>query len=61
MKEKSTYNGNKENVTKRHQSCFNRWNEDFPGGPAVYNLLANAGTPGLEDSTSLSATRPLHN
>lgn len=43
MKEKSIYNGNKENVTKRHQRCFNRWNEDFPGGPAVKNPPANAG------------------
>lgn len=46
MKEKSIYNGNKENATKRHQSCFNRWNEDFPGGSAV-NLPADAGETGL--------------
>ena len=51
MQEKSIYNGNKENVTKRHPRCFNRCNEDFPGGPAVKNPPANAGetdlTPGL--------------
>ena len=46
MKEKSIYNGNKENATKRHQSCFNRWNEDFPGGSAV-NPPADAGETGL--------------
>ena len=64
MKEKSTYNGNKENVTKRHQSCFNRWNEDFPGGPAVYNLLANAGPlvwkiPQASVQLGLCTTRPV--
>ena len=46
MKEKSIYNGNKENVTKRHQRCFNRWNEGFPGGPAVKTLPASAGDTG---------------